>query len=135
MVNARRNGRRVLVAQASSNRFLRLVQTCGELRNIVAPDLLSKRLLDQLLQLFFRRDSNIVSGTEVVQAMITLHRRSGREYGPSTIKIAALYPPEPDQTVSGSRDCTRTGGGQLCICSHDLPTAVAGGVGLYQTRL
>ena len=122
----------MLVAQASSNRFLRLVQTCGELRNIVAPDLLSKRLLDQLLQLFFRRDSNVISE---IEAMITLHRRSGREYGPSTIKIAALYPPEPDQTVSGSRDCTRTGGGQLCICSHDLPTAVAGGVGLYQTRL
>ena len=132
MVNVRRNGRWVIVAQASYNKSLRLVRTGGQLRDIVAPDLLSKSLLDHFLQPFFRRDSNVFSE---IEAMITLHRRSGREYGPSTIKIAALYRRELDKTVSGSRDCTRTGGGQLCICSHDLPTAVAGRVGLYQTRL
>ena len=46
----------------------------------------------------------------------------------------SVYRQELDYTVSGFRGCTRTSGGQLCICSHALLTAVAVMVEIYQTR-
>ena len=130
MINGRKNGRWVIIVCTTDR--LRLLRTSGELRGFVVPDLFSKYFLDQLLCPFHRRDSGVVTRTEVVVARSAVERNGGK-YSPSTIRIAALYRPELDHTFSGSRDCTRTRGGQLCICRHDLPTTgTAQGV-IYKT--
>ena len=105
----------------------------SELRNFVIPDLLSKHLLDLLLRHLLRSNSNVGLMIVLARAIFAAALERG-EYGSSTIVMAETYLWEWDYIVCASGNHLRTRDGQLYVCRHDLLTALAGVVEIYQTR-